>query len=73
MYTEKSMKGELLILIVYIIGSCLKVLSVYHYLFIYSSNFNNQVPDLLSDNEPVLLLRCYRGEVVLCAAVIDRV
>lgn len=55
------MKRELLVIIVDIIGSCLKVLPVHHHLYIYSSNQNNLGPDLLSKNEPVLLSRCCLG------------
>lgn len=43
------------------------VLSVHHYLYISSSNFNNRGPDLLSENEPALLSEMLSGRsCVVC-------
>lgn len=69
------MTQEQWVVTVDIIGSCscLKMLSVHHYCYMRSSNFNNPCPDLLSKNKPALLLRCYWGGAALCAAVTDGV
>lgn len=68
------MKQELLVIIVDIIGSCLKVLSVHDHLYIYSSNQNNLGPDLLSEQTNQCYCRgCCWGGAGCCAAVSDSV